>query len=97
MADGPRTYDRKAMALRGRIGAHVAHSRHDSREMTANARATFRASFEAAVDPEGILSPEERARRADQLRKAHFAKLAYLSAEARRRRKPATPSLRKSA
>jgi hypothetical protein len=32
-----------------------------------------------------LLTPDERARRADQLRRAHFARLAYLSAMARRK------------
>jgi hypothetical protein len=73
------------MALRGRIGAHELHARHDPRETTANARATFLASFEAKVDPGGSLPPAERARRAEHARKAHFARLALASARARRR------------
>jgi hypothetical protein len=74
------------MALRGRIGAHVAHSRHDPLETTARARAVYRDSFEKAVDPELLLPLDERTRRAEQLRRAHFARLAYLSAVARRAR-----------
>jgi hypothetical protein len=35
------------------------------------------ARFEAEVDPESTLAPEERARRAAYARKAYFAKLAY--------------------
>jgi hypothetical protein len=38
-----------------------------------------------AVDTNGVLSPKERARRAGHTRKAHFARLALLSAQARRR------------
>ena len=79
-------YDRTLMALRGRIGGHVTHSRHDPRETTAKARAVFRASFERSVDAELLLDPDERARRADQLRRAHYARLAYQSAVARRTR-----------
>jgi hypothetical protein len=70
-------------SLRARIGAHALHASHDSREITAKGRASFLASFEAKVDPDGILNPEERARRAGHLRKAHFTRLAYLSAKAR--------------
>lgn len=77
-------YDRDLMALRGRIGGHVTHSRYDSHEITAKARSTYRASFEAIADPDGVLPPEERARRADHLRRAHYATLALKSAVARR-------------
>ena len=72
--------------LRGRIGGFTLHSRYDSREITAPARKAFLAGFEDQVDPERTLAPEERARRADMARKAHFTRLAYLSAKARRRR-----------
>jgi hypothetical protein len=37
------------------------------------------------VDPDGVLSPGERDRRATAAKKAHFTKLAFLSAKARRR------------
>lgn len=73
-------------ALRGRVGAYSLHASHDSREITAPARKAFLAGFEDQVDPERTLPPGERARRADMARKAHFARLAYLSAKARRRR-----------
>lgn len=73
------------LALRGRIGAHLLHARYDSRALTANARAAFLSSFERAVDPDGVLPAEERRRRAAHLRAAHFARLARLSALARRR------------
>ncbi len=76
----------KELSLRGRIGAHVLHSRRDPRLTTAAAREAFLNRFEREVDPEGILTPEERARRAHHLRKAYFARLALRSAQARRRR-----------
>ena len=79
----PRTLDPQRAALLGRIGAHVTHSKNDPRETTARARATFLGSFEQQVDPDGVLPPEERARRAEHARKAHFARLALLSVEAR--------------
>jgi hypothetical protein len=79
-------FDPHLMALRGRIGGHVAHARHDSRQLTASARAAFRASFEVTADPAGDLEPAERRRRAEQLLRAHYARLAYLSAVARRKR-----------
>lgn len=67
----------------GRIAAHSLHSQYDSRELTANARAAFLDRFERDADPEGVLTPEERARRAAHARRAHFIRLAALSAEAR--------------
>lgn len=71
-------------AIRARIGALALHSQHDARQITEAARAAFSAKFEAEVDPEGILDPAERKRRAEYARKAHFAKLALASARSRR-------------
>jgi hypothetical protein len=84
--------DPERASLLGRIGAHIAHSRHDSRELTAKARATFLDKFEQEVDPDGVLSPEERQRRAQHARSAHMARLALLSAELRRKRKTTVPT-----
>ena len=70
-------------SLLGRIGAHRLHATHDSRQVTAKARATFLAQFERDVDPEFALPVDERKRRADHARRAHFARLALRSAEAR--------------
>ena len=75
--------------LRARMAAHAMHVRHDARAVTAKARAAFLASFERAADPEGVLPPEERHRRAEHLRRAYFARLALASAKARRARRPA--------
>jgi hypothetical protein len=41
--------------------------------------------FERQVDPDGVLSPAERARRAGHARKAYFTRLALRSAQARRK------------
>ncbi len=78
------SFDPNEMAARGRIGAYTSHSRHDVRELTAPARAAFLHSFEHEVDPDGMLPAEERSRRAQAARKAHFARLAYQSAASRR-------------
>jgi hypothetical protein len=72
---------------RGRLGALVLHATHDSREITANARKAFLGRFEIEVDPNGKLTPEERARRAEYARKAYFQRLAMASAKARRSKK----------
>jgi hypothetical protein len=79
--------------LRGRIGGLAVHARHDSRVLTAPARAAFLARFEQEVDPDGSLPEPERARRAALARKAYFARLALRSAVSRARR----PSRRLSA
>ncbi len=74
---------RSHASLAGRIGAFTVHARYDSRELTKPARAAFLRTFEQEVDPEGVLEPEERARRAAAARKAHFARMAYESAKRR--------------
>jgi hypothetical protein len=71
-------------ALRARIAAHAMHARNDAKATTARARATFLARFEELADPEGTLPAEERARRAQHLRRAYFTQLAFASAKARR-------------
>lgn len=73
--------------LLGRIGGYTALSRHNAYEMTKAARKGFESKFEREVDPEGMLEPQDRARRAEMARKAYFARLALLSAQARRRRR----------
>ena len=74
-------------ALRGRIGAHLLHATHDSRRLTARARAAFLASFERQVDPDGVLPADERRRRAAHARAAYFARLARRSVIVRAQRR----------
>ncbi len=81
-------FDPREMALRGRIGAAVTHSRHDPKETTAKARATFLARFEREVDPDGTLPESERIRRAEHAKSAYFARLSLASSRARRQPKP---------
>jgi hypothetical protein len=89
------TFDPLDMARRGRIGAYVLHSRHDSRETTRAGRAAFLSRFEREVDPDGVLPAAERQRRAEMARRAHFARLALKSARARARR--ASPTTQQTA
>lgn len=70
-------------ALRGRLGAHVAHSRNDPQDMTKAARLAFMSTFERQADPDCTLTDDERIRRATHLRKAHFTRMAMKSAETR--------------
>jgi hypothetical protein len=75
-------------ALYGRIGAAVARSRHDPRELTSEARRTFLARFEAQVRAESPeLSDAEVQRRAAERRRAHMLMLAAKSSIARAQRK----------
>ncbi len=73
--------------LSGRIGAFRLHAMYDPRATTRNARAAFLDSFERQVDPNEVLPEAERRRRATYAKKAHFARLARLSALARRTRR----------
>lgn len=73
--------------MRARLGAHAQWARTEDRTArTAAARSGFYKRFENEVDPDGVLSPAERAQRAENARKAHMLKLSMASAKARRRR-----------
>ena len=77
-------------SLRASLAAHAMHARHDSREITANARAGFLARFLREVDAAAPgLTEAERLRRAEHLLRAHMARLALASSRARARRKAA--------
>ena len=77
--------------LQARIAAHESWAKTPDRAArTAKARAALMSKFERQVDPDGLLSPEERAYRADHARRAHYLKLAQKSAQARRRRSGGT-------
>lgn len=74
---------------RAYYAAHVRWSRQDPVEGTAKARQAALDRFERQVDPDGVLAPAERARRAEHARKAYFTRLALRSAQARRARRDA--------
>jgi hypothetical protein len=71
--------------LRARAAAYSQHAQ--GRTNTEPARRALDAQFAAQVDPDGTLDPVTRARRVEQARRAHMAKLALKSAKARRDRK----------
>lgn len=79
------------LSKRGRIGAHVTHSRHDAKQTTAAARVAARTNLDARllaeIDPNGELPEAERQRRLGHARSAHFSKLSLKSAASRNRRK----------
>ena len=61
------------------------HSKNDSRDTTAAARAKAFERFIDQVDPDRTLPEGERLRRAEHARSAYMAKLAYKSSRARSR------------
>jgi len=74
-------------SLRAKLAAHTLHAKvADASAHTAPARQAFLDRFEREVDPDGNLTPAERARRAEHARKAYFADLAFKSAKARRQK-----------
>jgi hypothetical protein len=73
--------------LRAQIAANESWASTDNRTTrTANARRKFDERFEREVDPGGKLPPAERAKRAENARRAHFQRMAFASAKARRAR-----------
>jgi len=83
--------DPSARALIGRIGAHRKWANTDDRSAaTAPARAALRDRFiREARERYGDLPERELAIRADHVRQEYYTRLAYLSAESRRRKKVA--------
>jgi hypothetical protein len=61
----------------------------DRRVAMEPAKRGFRARFERQVDPDGTLSPQERAVRTDMAIKAHMASLALKSSRSRQRKRKA--------
>lgn len=73
-------------AERGRLGAHVSWAKtSDKPARTSAARRAFMARFELEVDPDGVLSPAERAARAEHALKAHMARMRLARAAKARR------------
>lgn len=84
-----KTYTPSELSMRGRIGAHAKWAKNDPVEGTASARSASPGSlsyFERQVDPDGVLLPAERLRRAESARKAYFTRLALKSSLARKKR-----------
>jgi hypothetical protein len=71
-------------ALIARMAAHTMHAA--GKGNTAPARAARFKQFESAVDPDGILPPKERARRAKHAQKAHMLSMSLKAAKLRQGR-----------
>ena len=69
--------------LRARLAAYSMHAA--GKTNTTAATAASEARWAKQVDPDGVLSPEVRDKRAAAAKKAHYTKLAYLSARARQK------------
>ena len=79
-------------SLRARMAAHALHSKYSGAEITSEARKAgpgADAYWLREVDPDNVLDPAERQRRAGHAKKAHFTRLALASAIARRRKRGA--------
>ena len=74
-------------SLIGRLAAHRRWSQcPDRTAATEAARRAFNARFEREVDPDGVLEPAERTRRAKNARKAYYADLRRRAAKARQQK-----------
>jgi hypothetical protein len=91
-ADSPRQ-----RSLIASVAAESLHARvTDPTAHTAPARAAGpgeSAYWEARVDPDGILAPEQRARQVEHAKKAHYKRLALRSLQVRRRARAPAPNM----
>lgn len=62
---------------RAKIAAAARWAKADGHQGTQAARDAFMARFEDEVDPDGVLSADERARRAESARRAYFQRMAF--------------------
>lgn len=73
--------------LAASIAANTRWSRENPTEQGRKMRAGLEAKFLREVDPEGTLPEDERNRRAEAARRAHYQRMALASAKARSERK----------
>jgi rubrerythrin len=76
-------------SMRSRLAAYESWARTEDRSARTwpGRRRAMLDRFEKEVDPEGKLTVQERAKRAEWARKAHMQRMALKSAAARQRRK----------
>jgi len=63
---------------------------------TQPARDALMRKFEEQVDPDGTLAPQERAKRAENAKRAHFARLSLKSAMSRRKSRELTEAAKEA-
>lgn len=73
----------------GRQAMYTRLATEDRTQMTAAARAAAMDRFEKQVDPDGVLDPVERAKRAEYAKKAWFTQLSRKAVAARARKRAA--------
>lgn len=79
-------------SLRAQIGAHTRWANTPDRvAATAPARRAWHERWEKLADPQGEMSPTDRAKAAEHLMAAHMKRMALKSAQARARKKTANP------
>lgn len=91
---------RSVFSLAGRVGGLRRAALHDGEAMTRQARDSFRASFETGhgcsvcprIDIPAGLPAEERRRRGEALRRAHYSAVAMASARSRAKKRTARPA-----
>lgn len=85
----PSSLSAKERTQRARLAALTRWSREDPKPATEKARKGLDARFEREADPEGVLDPVERRRRAQAAKRAYFQRMAY---ERERRRRASRES-----
>lgn len=73
--------------IRARIAALARWSKEDPKPTAERGQAGLLAKFEREVDPDKVLPPEERRRRANVAQRLHMTKLAFAASKARAARK----------
>ena len=77
-------------SMQRRLAVHSCWAKTENRTgRTEPARKAAFARFEDQVDPDGVLAPEERAKRANNALQAHMLRMALAAAKAKRLRKQA--------
>lgn len=80
-------FDSEERRLLATAGAHTSWAKtEDWSARTQPARDAFNQRFYDEVDPDGVLPPEVREKRAESARKAYFLTLSRKAAQARKRR-----------
>ncbi|MFI5729159.1 hypothetical protein ACIA49_03495 [Kribbella sp. NPDC051587] len=75
------------MSIHHQIAAHESWAKTTDRAArTRAARQGLEAKFEREADPDGVMSPADRAKAVANARSAYYLRLARSSAEARRQR-----------
>lgn len=77
-------FDKESATKWGRIGGTIRTARHDPQEFARAGQGGLLARFAAEIDPDGLLSDEERFKRAVRMRRAHMLRLNLIRTEKRR-------------